>query len=280
MENFLREDVVFKLRKTRQKLALSLTPLGAVRAAAQGTGYKNRRLGKSHGVRFDSRLVLSLRYDALWVWNCQSSSCSCSHFECLWEQPGYLSSTCIVVGAVNFTVTPAENFVSPLSESSPRLRESIKKKKSFSPHDSQFIQANVHIHFQVHSSSSRLCVRQIESEQQSVGEVSHLLEVLAPACRLAGPDNAAPSLPDSDGWLSKEKKKFRSLFKSFTSWWRSSYILDVQCQNILDVVVNKQMTGCMSGLSPPGCLTVSCHLCDQLTITVRDKPAAWLVTVM
>ena len=42
------EDVVFKLRKTRQKLALSLTPLGAVRAAAQGTGYKNRRLGKSH----------------------------------------------------------------------------------------------------------------------------------------------------------------------------------------------------------------------------------------
>ena len=49
-------DVVFKLRKTRQKLALSLTPLGAVRAAAEGTGYKNRHLGKSRGVRFDSRL--------------------------------------------------------------------------------------------------------------------------------------------------------------------------------------------------------------------------------
>ena len=32
---------MFKLRKTRQKLALSLTPLGAVRAAAEGTGYKN-----------------------------------------------------------------------------------------------------------------------------------------------------------------------------------------------------------------------------------------------
>ena len=43
--------------KTRQKLAFSLTPLGAVRAAAEGTGYKNRRLGKSRGVRFDSRLV-------------------------------------------------------------------------------------------------------------------------------------------------------------------------------------------------------------------------------
>ena len=53
----LRDDVLFKLRKTRQKPALSLTPLGAVRAAAEGTGYKNRRLGKSRGVRFDSRLV-------------------------------------------------------------------------------------------------------------------------------------------------------------------------------------------------------------------------------
>ena len=31
---------MFKLPKTRQKRALSLTPLGAVRAAAQGTGYK------------------------------------------------------------------------------------------------------------------------------------------------------------------------------------------------------------------------------------------------
>ena len=44
--------------------------------------------------------------------------------------------------AVNFTVTPAENFVSPFSESSPSPRLQ-KKKKSVSPHDSQFIQANV-----------------------------------------------------------------------------------------------------------------------------------------
>ena len=58
---------MFKLRKTRQKLALSLTPLGAVRAAAEGTGYKNRRLGKSRGVdlRFDSRLVQSVGCDTL-----------------------------------------------------------------------------------------------------------------------------------------------------------------------------------------------------------------------
>ena len=58
--------------KTRQKLALSLTPLGAVRAAAEGTGYKIRRLEKSRGVRFDSRLVLSVRCDALWAWNDRS----------------------------------------------------------------------------------------------------------------------------------------------------------------------------------------------------------------
>ena len=38
---------MFKVRKTRQKLALSLTPLGTVAAAAEATGYKKRRLGKS-----------------------------------------------------------------------------------------------------------------------------------------------------------------------------------------------------------------------------------------
>ena len=58
---------MFKLRKTKQKLAPSLlvTPLGVVRAAAEGTGYKNRRLGKSRGVRFDLKLVLSVRCDTL-----------------------------------------------------------------------------------------------------------------------------------------------------------------------------------------------------------------------
>ena len=114
-----------------------------------------------------------------------------------------------------------------LSLSPLRLRESIKqKKKSVSLHNSQFIQANVRQHFEVHSFSSRLCVRQIESEKQSnVGEVSQLLEVLTLAIRLACLDNPVPSLPGSYSWLSK--KKFRSLFMSFTSWWRSSYILDV-----------------------------------------------------
>ena len=83
-------------------------------------------------------------------------------------------------------------------------------------------------------SSSGLCVRrrggQIENEQQSiatVGEVSQPLKVMALASRLAGPDNAVPSLPGSDSWLSKKKqqKKIRSLFLHVLV--QSSYIFDV-----------------------------------------------------
>ena len=51
-------------------------------------------------------------------------------WECLWEHSRCLSSTCIVVGAA--TVTPAENFVSPLSESSLSPRKHLKKKKKVS----------------------------------------------------------------------------------------------------------------------------------------------------
>ena len=48
------------------------------------------------------------------------------------------------------------------------------------------------------------------------------------ASRLAGPDNAVPSLPGSNSWLSKKKqtnKKLRSLFLHVLV--QSSYILDV-----------------------------------------------------
>ena len=49
---------------------------------------------------------------------------------------------------------------------------------------------------------------------------------MALASRLAGPDNAVPSLPGSDSWLSKKKqKKNRSLFLHVLV--QSSYILDV-----------------------------------------------------
>ena len=68
-------------------------------------------------------------------------------------------------------------------------------------------------------SSSGLCVRQIENEQQStVGEVSQPLKVMALASRQAGPDNAAPSLPGSDSWLSKKKQKKKSGACSCTPW--------------------------------------------------------------
>ena len=49
---------------------------------------------------------------------------------------------------------------------------------------------------------------------------------MAIASRLAGPDNAVPSLPGSDNWLSKKKqKKIRSLFLHVLV--QSSYILEV-----------------------------------------------------
>ena len=147
--------------------------------------------------------------------------------ERLWEHSCCLSSACIVVGAV--TVTPAENFVSPPSESSPPRKHFLKKeKKSVSPHDSLAVHPDRSERSPTLPSSSGLCVRQIENEQQStVGEVSQPLEVMALARRLAGPDNAVPSLPGSDSWLSKrkQKKKIGSLFLHVLV--QSSYILDV-----------------------------------------------------
>ena len=123
------------------------------------------------------------------------------------------------MGAV--TVTPAENFVSPLSESSPPRIKAFKKKKekkSVSPHDSLAIHPDPSERSPTLPRSSGLCVRQIENEQQStIGEVSQPLKVMALARRLAGPDNAVPSLPGSDSWLSKKKQE-KSEACSCTSW--------------------------------------------------------------
>ena len=77
-----------------------------------------------------------------------------------------------------------------------------------SPHDSLAVHPDPNERSPTLPSSSGLCVRQIENEQQStVGEVSQPLKVMALARRLAGPDNAVPSLPGSDSWLSKKKQK-------------------------------------------------------------------------
>ena len=106
---------MFKLRKTRQKLALSLTQLGAVCAAAEGSGYKNRRL--EYPVVYASTRDWSSLYGAILSEPETALSLPARTSECLWEHSRCLSFACIVVGAV--TGTPAENFVSPLSESSP-----------------------------------------------------------------------------------------------------------------------------------------------------------------
>ena len=124
MENILWDDVVFKLRKTRQKLALSLTPLGAVRAAAEGSGYKNRRLGKSRGVRFDSGLLLSVRCDTLWAWN------GCSVFLlALLSVSGNTHAVSLLHASLWVQLLWRQRrILSPLSPS-PLPRVSIKKKK-------------------------------------------------------------------------------------------------------------------------------------------------------
>ena len=127
-----------------------------------------------------------------------------------------------------------------------------------SPHDSLAVHPDRSERSPTLPSSSGLCVRQSEKEQQStVGEVSQPLKVMAVASRLAGPDNAVPSLPGSDSWLSKKKqKKIWSLFL---------HVL-VQSSYILDVVGTFWMLGSSHAFD----FVWLCHLCDPLTITVRD----------
>ena len=159
--------------------------------------------------------------------------------------------------------------LSPLSPS-PLLRVSIKKKKSVSPHDSLAVHPSERS--PTLPNSSGLCVRQIENEQQSiatVGEVSQPLKVMALASRLAGPDNAVHQVSQAQtaGWV-KRNKKIRSLFLHVLV--QSSDIFDVDGTFWSDV-----------GLVTRLWLFVwLCHLCDLLTISVCDKRATWLVTVM
>ena len=108
MENILRDDVVFKLRKARQKLvlALSLTPLGAVRAAVEGLGLRIDVW--ENPVVYASTRDWSSLYGAIHSEPETAAQSSRSHF---WEHSRCLSSACIVLGAV--TVTLAEIFCFP-----------------------------------------------------------------------------------------------------------------------------------------------------------------------
>ena len=129
--------------------------------------------------------------------------------------------------------------MSPLSPS-PLLRVSIKKKKKKKKKGQcrrttawQFIRIEANGSPTLPSSSG-LCVRQIENEQQStVGEESQRLKVMALARRPAGPDNAGPSLPGSDSWLS-EKKQTKKINPKLVPARLGAVKLQF-CRNILDV---------------------------------------------
>ena len=145
MENILWDDVVFKLRKTRQKTCSLLDAIGR-RSCSRWRDwvYKNRRLGKSRGVRFDSRLVRSVRCDTLWAWNGRSV------FLLALLSVGTLTLPLFCMHRSGWLLWRQRRIFSPLSPSPLLLRVTIKeKKKSVSPHHSQFIQANVRQPFQV-----------------------------------------------------------------------------------------------------------------------------------
>ena len=165
-----------------------------------------------------------------------------------------------VVGAV--TVTPAESFVSPLSESSPSPRKALKKKKSVSPHDSQFIQANVRQPFQVtldsafdrlKMNSSRPSARYHSRSRSWRKQVDWLAQT-----------TLYPSLPGSDSWLSKKKQKNTELVPArlgaVTLHFRC-------CRNILDLVDRSSTNildhcwACHASLTLFDCVT--CAICSR-----------------
>ena len=114
-----------------------------------------------------------------------------------------------------------------------------------SPHDSQFSRANVRnpskfILPPLDSAFDRLKMNSSRPSARYHSCGIEPLEVMALAGRLAGPDNAVPSLPDSDSWPSEKKQKnpgARSCVPTLHVLVESSYILDVvaSCRNILDL---------------------------------------------
>ena len=118
MENILWDDVVFKLRKNKAETCSLLDAIGRRSCGRWRVGIKidvweNPVVYAS--TRDWSSLYGAVRSEPETA--AQLLSLPARTSERLWEHSCCLSSACIVVGAV--TVTPAENFVSPLSESSP-----------------------------------------------------------------------------------------------------------------------------------------------------------------
>ena len=114
------------------------------------------------------------------------------------------------------------------------------------PHDSLAVHPDSSERSPTLPSSSGLCVRQIENEQQStVGEVSQPLKVMTLARRLAGPDNAVPSLPGSDSWPSKKKQKNPKLVPARLGAVKLHF-LHFRRRNILDVGLVTRLWLCLT----------------------------------
>ena len=156
-------------------------------------------------------------------------------------------------------------FCLPSSRSPLLLRVSTKKKKkkkSVWPHDSPFIQARVRQPFQVPPDSA-FDRSKMNSSRPSARYHTEPLKVMAQASRLAGPDDAVPSLPGSDSWLSKRnKKKFRSLFLHVLV--QSSYILLVDVVWTFWIWSSTNMHRSLLYWARHAPLTL-CMLCDCVT---------------
>ena len=165
--------------------------------------------------------------------------------------------------------------LSPLSPSPLFFRVSTKKKKkSLSPHDSQFIQANVRQPFQVplDSAFDRL---KMNSSRPSARYQCRWRSWRKQVDWLAQTTLYQVSQAQTAGWVKRNKENPKLVPARL-----GAVKLHFRCRrNILDLVVNKHASITMGSSRAFDCVWL-CHLCDLLTIAVRDKPAAWLVTVM
>ena len=144
-----------------------------------------------------------------------------------------------------------------------------------SPHDSLAVHPDRSERSPTLPSSSGLCVRQIENEQQStVGEVSQPLKVMALASRLAGPDNAVPSLPGSDSWLSKQKQK-RKNPELLPARLVAVKLHFRCCRNSLDLVVNKHASITVGLSLEPGHSRAGYFPRNMLLLTTTARERAW-----
>ena len=259
MENILWYDVVFKLRKTTQKLALSLTPLGAVCAAAEGTGYKIDVW--ENPVVYASTRDWSCLFGAIRSEPETATQSSCSHF---WVSLGTLtlSLLCMHRGRCSYWHASGESPLFP----SPLLHVS-KKKVS--------VAAQQSVHPSERSptlpSSSGICVRQIEMNSSRPSARYHSAEGHGAIKSTGWPGQRctkSPSLRQLAGWVKRDKKNpelVPARLDAVMPHFRC-------CRNILDLVINKHASITVDlhvamGSSRAFDFVWLCHLCCRSTVT-------------